>query len=67
MRDPARLDKFYKELLRIHKTYCPDWRFMQFISNFVCWYGNDPFYMEEQKVLEKLKEYCKVTFKNFEE
>ena len=33
MRDPERLDAFYDELKRIHKTYFPDWRFGQLVEN----------------------------------
>lgn len=57
MRDPNRLDSFYVELCKIHKEFFPDWRFMQFLSNFTVWYGADPFYMEEKIVIAKLKEY----------
>lgn len=57
MRNPKRLDKFYKELCEIHKKECPDWRFSQFIMNFLSWYGKDPFYLEEDNFLEKIKEF----------
>lgn len=58
MRDPNRLDKFYDELKEIHKKEFPDWRFGQFIMNFLSWNG-DPFYLEENKFLERVKEYVK--------
>ena len=57
MRDPARLDNFYEELKEIHKENFPDWRFSQFIMNFLSWYGNDPFYLEEKRFIEKVNEY----------
>lgn len=56
MRDPNRIDPFLKELGEIWKTQCPDWRFGQFIYNVVLDTG-DPFYLEDDKMLERIKEY----------
>ena len=60
MRNPNRLDSFYDELKELHKAYVPDWRFSQFIINFIGWhenkYGIDPFYIEEDKCLKRFKE-----------
>lgn len=61
MRDPNRLDEFYKELCRIHKQYFPDWRFGQLCSNFFGWLAytekKDFFYPEEDQMLEYLIDY----------
>ena len=61
MRNPNRLDGFYGELCRIHKTYQPDIRFGQFCSNFFGWLyqekGVDLFFPEEDRMLEYIKEY----------
>ena len=57
MRDPNRLDNFYEQMKQIHKENFPDWRFGQFIMNFLYWLGPDPFYMEEGRFIEKLNEY----------
>lgn len=57
MRNPNRLDNFYEKLKNIHKTEFPDWRFGQFIINFLSWYGQDPFYLEESKMLAKIQEF----------
>ena len=57
MRDPNRLDNFYEQIKQIHKENFPDWRFGQFIMNFLCWYGQDPFYIEEGRFIEILKLY----------
>lgn len=61
MRDPDRLDGFYEELKSIHKKYLSDWRFGQLCYNFFDWLNNmkgiDPFFPEEDKMLEYLKEY----------
>lgn len=58
MRDPNRLDIFYAQMAEMHKKYFPDWRFGQFMMNFLGWLQRDPFYMEEDKFIEKLEEYC---------
>lgn len=56
MRDPKRFDKFYEELKKIHSQYFPDWRFGQFMINFMSWYG-DPFYLEEDDFMKKVEEF----------
>ena len=61
MRNPKRLDKFYKELAELHKEYIPDWRFGQFCSNFFGWLVSekeiDLFFPEEEQMMEYIKEY----------
>ena len=64
MRDPNRLDAFYNELAKIHKESFPDWRFGQFIDNFLAWYGRDPFYLEEEKFLAEVRNYVNVITNN---
>jgi len=63
MRNPNRLNNFYDEIKELHKTYCPDWRFNQLILNYLSWYYNkykhDGFYDEENKTLDKFKEFIK--------
>lgn len=59
MRDPNRLDEFYEKLAKIHKESFPDWRFGQFMMNFLAWYGYDPFYLEESKFLAEVERYVK--------
>ena len=60
MRDINRLDNFYNELKRIH-TYVPDWRFGQFIMNFMSWYytkyKRDCFYIEEDEMIKYIEEF----------
>ena len=55
MRDPNRLYELYAELQRIHIRYFPDWRFGQFMMNFLN--NTDPFYWEEDECLKKLREF----------
>lgn len=59
-RDPERLENFYEEVKCIHKRTFPDLRFGQFMCNFLGWvqaYKGDPFFPEEDKMLQYLKEY----------
>lgn len=63
MRNPDRLDAFYKELCEIHKTYFPDWRFGQLMTNILSWYTKRyeraMYYPEENEMLQILKTYLK--------
>ena len=62
MRDPERLAPFYEKLWAVHMQF-PDWRFTQLMSNFCQWYGSDMnelFYMEEERFVETLVDFCKV-------
>lgn len=60
MRDPNRLYNFYDELYSMHRTYVPDWRFGQMMYNI---FGTtDIFYLEEDEVLKKVKEYFEEEF-----
>ena len=61
MRDPERLAPFYEKLWAVHMQF-PDWRFIQLMSNFCQWYGSDMnelFYMEEERLVETLADFCK--------
>ncbi len=64
MRNPDRLDVFYDEMKRLHKESMPDWRFGQLICNFFGWiyekYKMDPFFPEEDKMIEYFREFCEV-------
>lgn len=60
MRDPERLEDFYLQLKNIHKRTFPDFRFSQLMCNFLGWvqaYKGDPFFYEEDRMLQYLKEY----------
>ena len=63
MRDINRLDIFYENLKEIHKINIPDWRFGQFMLNFMSWfytkYKNDIFYVEESRMIELFNKYFK--------
>ena len=63
MRDINRLDTFYENLKEIHKINIPDWRFGQFMLNFMSWfytkYKNDIFYVEESRMIGLFNKYFK--------
>ena len=59
MRDPNRIDEFCQELAAIWKENVPDWRFGQLICNVFGSMKIDPFFPEEDKMLEVFKEYFK--------
>ena len=62
MKEPDRLNDFYYELREIHKRHFPDWRFGQFMYNFLNWLYSekhlDPFFPEEGDMIDYLKEYA---------
>ena len=62
MRDPNRLDNFYKDLCILHKQYMPDIRFGQLCSNFFGWLmatkNVDLFFPEEPQMIAYFREYC---------
>lgn len=57
MRDVKRIDKFCNELATIWSTKCPDWRFSQFIINVFGSFDNDPWFLEEDEMIKKIKDY----------
>lgn len=56
MRDPARIDRFCQRLAELWKKV-PDWRFGQLISNVLGAFSKDPFYIEDDKLLEFFESY----------
>lgn len=60
MRDPNRLDNLYEKLKEIHKKDFPDWRFGQFMLNFLGWLGQDrdPFFPEDDAMIEYFEQYA---------
>ena len=57
MRDPKRIKEFCIQLAQIWEINCPDWRFGQLVSNVFCAIGFDPFYVEEDQMMECFKKY----------
>ena len=68
-RDPNRLGTFYVNLAIKHTTYFPDWRFGQFMSNFLDYLqeeGTDIFYLEEddmEKAVDRFIEHLHPMYK----
>jgi len=56
MRDPKRIPKFLKEL-EVYWEKVPDWRFGQLISNVFGNCNKDPFFYEEDEMLELFKKF----------
>lgn len=59
MRDPKRIKPFLDELGKMWEEECPDWRFGQLIVNVFSDMNIDPFFPEEDKMLEYFKEFFK--------
>jgi hypothetical protein len=57
MRKVERIDKFCNELAKIWKENCPDWRFGQLMCNVLNSMTKDPFFPEEDEMLEYFKNY----------
>lgn len=57
MRNPDRIDKFCAELAKIWKENAPDWRFGQLIVNVISSMKKDPFFPEEDEMIEVFKNY----------
>ena len=67
-RDPKRIRRFCNELAGLWETYWPDWRFGQLVVNALNDMPTDPFFVEEDEMLEWLRHYFDRTQPNpFEE
>lgn len=60
-RSPDRIEPFLQEFGRVWKEKYPDMRFGQLLYGFFCAIG-DPFYIEDDKLLEAFKNYCNGNF-----
>lgn len=57
MRKVERIKPFMLELAKIWEENCPDWRFGQLIVNVLGSFDRDPFFPEEDEMLELFKGY----------
>lgn len=57
MRNIERINPFLEKLGKIWKEQCPDWRFGQLMSNVLNSFDRDPFFIEEDEMIKKFKEY----------
>lgn len=58
MRNPKRIHEFLRHLEDAWSVF-PDWRFGQFVMNFLSWLGRDPFYIEDDKLAELVDAFMK--------
>lgn len=59
MRDIQRIDEFCNQLANIWKTNCPDWRFGQLIMNVFSSFDIDPFFPEEDQMIQRFEKFFK--------
>ena len=68
MRDPDRIDHFCEVLHRYWKEKIPDWRFGQFMYNFLGWVAaetkRDVFFFEEDEMLVFLDRFFEANIPN---
>lgn len=57
MRNVKRIEPFMKELAKIWQEECPDWRFGQLMVNVLNSFDIDPFFIEEEEMLERFKKF----------
>ena len=57
MRSADRIEPFMMELAKIWKEKCPDWRFGQLMVNVLNSLDRDPFFPEEEEMLNHFKKY----------
>lgn len=60
MRNIERIEPFMKEITKIWKEKCPDWRFGQFMVNVLGDLDRDPFFPEEDEMLKLFKKYFNI-------
>ena len=59
MRDINRIDEFCTELARIWKEHAQDWRFGQLIVNVLGTCSRDPWFYEEEEMLDVFRQFFK--------
>lgn len=60
MRNPERIDKFCSELAEVWKSEACDLRFIQLVKCVCSKIPKDPFYVEEDEMMEYIKNYFKI-------
>ena len=60
MRSKDRIIPFMLELAKIWQEKCPDWRFGQLMSNVLNSFDRDPFFIEEDEMLDRFKKYFNI-------
>lgn len=62
IRTLSRIPKMLLEISALWQTHCPDLRLGQLIYNFYLWLDADPFYIEDEDMMELIRKYFKETF-----
>lgn len=57
MRKIERIEPFLKKLGDLWKKQCPDWRFGQLMCNVLNTFDKDPFFIEEDEMIERFETY----------
>lgn len=57
MRDKKRIKPFMEELAKIWEDNAPEWRFGQLMVNVLNSFDIDPFFIEEDEMLKRFKDY----------
>ncbi len=60
MRSKDRIVPFMLNLAEIWKEKCPDWRFGQLMINVLGSFDRDPFFIEEDEILDRFKKYFNI-------
>ena len=60
LRDKRRIKPFLEEIGKMWEEKCPDWRFGQLMVNVLGALPRDPFFPEEDEMLEHFKKYFKI-------
>lgn len=64
MRNEKRIAPLLDDFGNVWEQCFPDWRFMQVISNFQSWLGNDGFYIEDSDLIERFCKFAADMVKN---
>ena len=59
MRDKKRIKPFCDKLAEIWESKCPDWRFGQFMVNVLGSQTRDPFFPEDDEMIELIENFFK--------
>lgn len=57
MRDIKRINKVLLEIRNLWEDNVPDWRLAQLFCNLQSYKGSDLYYMEDEELVELIKEY----------
>ncbi len=57
MREKERIMPFMYDLAKIWEENCPDWRFGQLMINVLSSFDRDPFFIEEDEMLDRFKKF----------